>query len=273
MLEHPESMRMCGFQNVTINLPQAAYRAKGDLEKTISEIEKTMDIAMKAHLQKKKFISWLMEPGLPLWQVGKKAFDDRPYIDLETATYIIGILGLTECVKRITGFHLHESEDSFKTGIKIISSMYLKAKKLEKEHKLSVKLEESPAESATYRLAKVDLNNFAEAKDYVQGDLASGIVYYVNSCHFPPDAQASIFERIEKQAKFHSLIESGAITHVFLGEQKPSDTAIESLVRKTWENTQTAQLTISPEFTICFDCKKVSRGYNRDKVPSAKENS
>lgn len=27
MLKHPESMRFCGFQNVTINIPQAAYRA------------------------------------------------------------------------------------------------------------------------------------------------------------------------------------------------------------------------------------------------------
>ena len=28
-MKHPESIRFCGFQNVTINLPQAAYRAKG----------------------------------------------------------------------------------------------------------------------------------------------------------------------------------------------------------------------------------------------------
>ncbi len=41
MIKHPESMRFCGFQNVTINLPQAAYRAgKGNLDKLFEEIKK-----------------------------------------------------------------------------------------------------------------------------------------------------------------------------------------------------------------------------------------
>lgn len=33
-----------------------------------------------------------------------------------------------------------------------------------------------------------------------------------------------------------------------------------SLVTKTWQNTNCAQLTISPEFTICNACKKMTRG-------------
>ncbi|HLG29120.1 MAG TPA: anaerobic ribonucleoside-triphosphate reductase [Candidatus Brocadiales bacterium] len=32
-----------------------------------------------------------------------------------------------------------------------------------------------------------------------------------------------------------------------------------NLVKKTFKNTQAAQLTISPEFTICSDCKKVTQ--------------
>ena len=57
MIEHPESMRFCGFQNVTINLPQAAYRAgKGNIDRLYKEIERCMDLAIKAHMQKKEFI-------------------------------------------------------------------------------------------------------------------------------------------------------------------------------------------------------------------------
>jgi len=263
MIEHPESMRFCGFQNVTINLPQAAYRAEGNYEKTVKEIERTMDIAMKAHLQKKRFIGWLMEEGLPLWQVGKKAEDGRPYIDLETSTYIIGLVGLNECIQRITGKQLHEDEESYKIGLKLISSMYLKAKELGKENKLKVTLEESPAESAAYRLAKVDLHAFKEAKDYVRGNLDSGIVYYTNSVHYGADAKISIIDRIVGQARFNPLIESGAITHVFLGEQKPHPKGLENLIKRVWEKTQCAQLVISPEFTFCKDCKKTSRGWGR----------
>jgi anaerobic ribonucleoside-triphosphate reductase len=36
MLTHPESMRFCGFQNVTINIPQAAYRAVRMQDRAIS---------------------------------------------------------------------------------------------------------------------------------------------------------------------------------------------------------------------------------------------
>jgi len=94
MIQHPESMRFCGFQNITINLPQAAYRAgRGNTEKLFKEVEHCMDIAIKAHLQKREFIKKLMaEPGLPLWEIGKPAMDGRPYVDLGKATYIIGLI-------------------------------------------------------------------------------------------------------------------------------------------------------------------------------------
>jgi len=265
VIKHPESMRFCGFQNVSLNLPQAAYRAgKGNIDGTITELYKSMKLAIKAHLQKKKFIQKLMSaPDAPMWQVGQIAPDGRPYIDLESATYIIGIIGLNECVKYICDEELHESEEAYKTGLKIISALYLKTKEFEKEYNLKFTLEETPAESATLRLAKIDLKEYPESKDYVRGDMKRGEIYYTNSIHLAADAPVDIIERIEKQSRFNTLIESGAITHVFLGEQKPDPLSVLSLIRKTWENTECAQLTISPEFTICNDCHKVSRGYKR----------
>jgi len=266
MIDHPETLRFCGFQNVTINLPQAAYRAgppnHGNVDKTIKEIYKAMNLAMKAHLQKKVFIEKIMTPGAPMWQVGMPGPDGKPYIDLEKATYIIGLIGLNECVKYLIGQELHESDEAYKLGLKIISAMYLKAKELEKEYGLKVALEETPAESTSLRLAKVDLNEYPQSKDYVRGNKKTGELYYTNSIHFAPDAPVDIFERIEKQGKFNPLIESGAITHVFLGEQKPDSKSILKLVERTWKYTQSSQITISPEFTFCNDCHKVSRGYS-----------
>jgi len=270
VLKHPESLRFCGFQNVTINLPQAAYRAgrkgKASLEGVIEEIYKMMDLALQAHFQKKRFIEGLMKkPGLPLWQVGRPAKDGRPYIDLnrEDTSYIIGMIGLNECVKYLTGYELHENDEAYRLGLKIISAMYLKIKEYEEKYNLSFKLEETPAESASLRLAKVDLQQFPEAADFVRGDKKSGAVYYTNSIHLAADAPVDIIERIEKQGRFHNLIEAGAITHVFVGEKMPSAQSIFNLVEKTWYNTQTAQITISPEFTVCRDCKKVTPGYGR----------
>jgi len=262
MIEHPESMRFCGFQNVTINLPQAAYRAGRDnIDKVFKEIDRAMDLAVKAHLQKKKFISRLMsEPGMPMWQVGKIAKDGRPYIDLDKATYIIGIIGLNECVQYLTGKELHQDDKVYHLGIKIISHMFLNAKKKEKELGLKFSLEESPAESAARRLSKMDLREYPEANSVVRGNIEQDEAYYTNSIHFRADADIDMITRIQKQSKFHTMIESGAILHAFVGENRPSKEAILKLVERTFKNTQAAQLVISPEFTICNDCGKVSRG-------------
>ncbi len=260
MIKHPESMRFCGFQNVTVNLPQAAYRAKGgSFEDLCKEIDRAIDIVIQAHLQKRQFISKLMSaPHMPLWEIGKEAMDGRPYVDLDQATYIIGIVGLNECVQHMTGEELHESPDALKYGLRVISYMYFRAKEEAKKLGIKISLEESPAESATRRLAKVDLNNYPDqARRLIKGDIDNDQPYYTNSIHLRADAPVDMITRIQMQSKFHAMIESGAIIHAFVGEERPPAESVLNLVRKTFEQTQCAQLTISPEFTVCQDCKKM----------------
>ena len=268
MIRHPESMRFCGFQNVTINLPQCAYRAgRGNYTKVFAEIEKSLAICVKAHQEKKRFAKILMSgPSMPLWQIGKVAADGRPYVDLDQATYIVGVIGLNECLAYLTGKELHEDSDALRLGMKIISHLYFCIKEVGKKYGMKITIEESPAESAARRLAKIDLKRYPEAVDFMRGDLDNDEVYYTNSVHLRPDSNDGIVDRINKQAKFHSLIESGAIIHAFVGESRPSAGAIASLVQKTFERTKAAQLTISPEFTICRTCHKVGAGIS-EKCP------
>jgi len=262
MIDHPESMRFCGFQNVTINLPQAAYRAgAGNFNELLNEIGRAMDLALKAHLQKRRFIERMMSgPEMPLWEIGRTAMDGRPYVDLDKATYIIGLIGLNECVQYLTGEELHENDAAFKTGLKIVSFMHFRAKEYTKEHGLKFALEESPAESAARRLAKVDMRDWPQAEKLVKGDIARDEGYYTNSIHLRADAPVDMLTRIIKQAKFHKMIESGAIIHAFVGENRPPSESVLNLVRKTFFKTNAAQLTISPEFTICNDCHLMTMG-------------
>lgn len=262
MIRHPESMRFCGFQNVTLNLPQAAFRAgRGNFDKVFIEVEKLLDIAIQAHLQKKRFAQSLMSaPNMPLWQIGKPAADGRPYVSLDQSTYIVGIIGLNEALQYLTGRELHEDEESLRLGLKLVSHLYFAVKEAGRRHGLKITIEESPAESAARRLAKIDLKRYPEAAEFVRGDLAADEAYYTNSIHLRPDADVDLVTRIERQAKFHSLIESGAIIHAFVGENYPSAGSVANLVRKTFENTNAAQLTISPEFTVCKACHRMSTG-------------
>ena len=260
MIQHPESMRFCGFQNVSINLPQAAYRAgKGNMDGIYAEIDRAMDYAVQGHLQKRKFIKTLMSgPRMPLWEIGKTALDGRPYVDLDKATYIIGIVGLNECVQHLTGKELHEGDDALKFGLKIVAHMYFRAKEEGKKHNLKFSLEESPAESAARRLAKIDLRTYPGAREIVKGDIENDEYYYTNSIHLRADAPVDMITRIRTQSKFHTMIESGAIIHAFVGEQRPSPDSVLSLVTKTFKSTQAAQLTVSPEFTVCKSCQKMA---------------
>jgi len=208
-----------------------------------------------------KFIAMLMSgPTMPLWQIGKPAMDGRPYVELDKATYIIGLIGLNEAIQYLTGEELHELDEALKLGLKTVAYMHLKAKEDGKRLGLKIALEESPAESAARRLAKVDIRSFPEARQYVRGDLSRDEYYYTNSIHLRASAPVDILTRIRLQSKFHPMIESGAIIHAFVGEELPPAQSILNLVRKTFQNTQAAQLTISPEFTVCKACHQMQVG-------------
>jgi anaerobic ribonucleoside-triphosphate reductase len=265
MLKHPETMRFCGFQNVTINMPQAAYRAARAGTRTetglLEELDRTMDVAVEAHLQKKARVAEMMSgPGRPLHQIGRPANDGRPYVRLDECTYIIGLIGLNDAVKFLMGQELHESEEAMELGLRIVAHMNLRTRRLTKKHGLKLTLEESPAESAARRLAKSDLVYFAEEAAGIVRAQENDAAYYTNSVHLAPEAPVSLVERIRKQAMFHSMIESGAITHAFIGEEQPSAGAIAELIRLAFERTQAAQVTISPEFSYCDDCNEIMRG-------------
>jgi ribonucleoside-triphosphate reductase len=225
-----------------------------------------MDLAVKAHLQKKAHISRLMSaPGLPLWQVGMPSADGKPYIDLNKCVYIIGLIGLDDACRYLFGKSMHEDEKLTDWGLAVIAHMNLRCKHYSEEYGLTFTLEESPAESAARKLARTDLVHFPEqSSSIVHG--YEGSEYYTNSIHIPADANVPLVERVIRQSMFHGMIDSGAITHAFIGEETPSPGAIADLVEKIFKLTQSAQITFSPEFTYCQDCHGQVRGLV-DKCP------
>jgi ribonucleoside-triphosphate reductase len=219
-----------------------------------------MELAVDAHLQKKKRSAKMLSgPGHPLWQIGMTANDGKPYVNLEGCTYILGIIGVNDAVKFLIGQELHHSRQAQRLGLEIVAHMHTKAKGFSKKHNLKFTLEESPAESAARRLAKSDIIYFPEeSRDIVKG--SEDAEYYTNSIHLAADADVSMVDRIIEQAKYHSMIESGAITHCFIGEERPDSESIAHLMTEIFFRTQSAQVCISPEFTFCGDCNHQTRG-------------
>jgi ribonucleoside-triphosphate reductase (formate) len=258
----PEKMRFSALQNVTINLPRIAYKAQGNDQALFMELNKSLELVAKSHIQKKQFITELMDLGAegPLGLLTQE-IDGAPYLKMERLTYLAGLIGLNELVQVHTGEQLHESDAALRFGLKVISAMNLKCKEIAERHGINLVLEESPAESAGYRLAKLDMKYWpSQTAAVVKGNITDGNYYYTNSVHLAADADVDYVERVEKQSRFHPLIEAGAIVHVWLGESEPEAGAIRSFVERTFRNTQCSQIAFSPEFTVCESCKKTSRG-------------
>ncbi|GBE55587.1 anaerobic ribonucleoside-triphosphate reductase [archaeon BMS3Bbin15] len=258
----PWKMRYSAMQNVTLNLPRIAYEAGGSEAKLFELISARLEIAAKAHVAKREFITSLLKLGhggpLGLLAMDK---DGESYYRLHRATYLMGMLGLNELVQYHSGEEIHESNSALKLGLRAIAHMSRECDRLSDIYDMRFVLEQTPAESTAYRMAKLDLMHYPnETRKIVKGDLARGEVYYTNSTYLNVSAPISPIDRVKKEGMFHPMIHAGSLTHIWLGESKPDPEGIASFVVKTFKNTTNDQIAFSPEFTSCLDCGRVERG-------------
>lgn len=261
----PWKMRYAAIQNVTINLPRLGYKADGDDEKLFSLIHDVMELAARAHVQKRDFIERLLSYGDegPLSLLTMNC-DGMPFLNMRRATYLIGMVGLNELIKIHTGVHLHESKDAHDFGLKVIGRMKEAANRLTEKYDMNFIMVQTPAESTAYRFARLDLKHFSpKSGHFIRGDISEGEVYYTNSTLLDVSSPTSPFERVRIEGSFHPLIEGGAVTHIWLGEAQPSKESLADFIIRVFKDTENRRLTFSPEFTTCLVCGRTSRGLNK----------
>ena len=173
-----------------------------------------MNLAVHAHFSKKKYLEKVIGAANSPLHFYKSGCDTKPYVNLNEGSYLIGIVGLNECVYNMIGQEMHESDEAFKFGIEVIIRMNKFTKRMQKEHNLNFKLEETPAESCSTRLATLDKKKYGD-RAFVQSN--SFGTYYTNSCHFSYKADMDYMTRIKKQSLMHPYIEAGAMIHNWVG--------------------------------------------------------
>jgi anaerobic ribonucleoside-triphosphate reductase len=250
------------IQNVTINLPRLGYRAGADDRDLFVLLDEMMALAVKAHVQKREFIESLLALGDagPLAMLAMHG-DGVPSLRRGDAHYLIGITGLNELVQIRKGRQLHESDEALIWGLDLIGHMQEEADRLCRIHDMCFVLEQTPAETTTYRFARLDLKHFSpQSGRYVRGDLAKGEIYYTNSTHLNPAATVDPLTRVRTEGLFHPFFRSGAVTHVELGAAEPAPEALARFVIRAFVETKSRQIVFSPEFTSCGRCGTTSRG-------------
>jgi len=122
-------------------------------------------------------------------------------------------------------------------------------------------LEASPAEGTSYRLAKIDKEQYPEI--ITQGEEEP---YYTNSSQLPVHYTEDIFEVLENQDDLQTKYNGGTVLHIFLGEDGPDREATKKLVKKVAHNYSIPYYTISPTFSVCEE-----HGYFKGEQPKCPE--
>lgn len=242
------------IQSVSLNLPRFAYMSK-NLEEYFNLLDEKIELSARILLKKWDLMRRRLDSGhLPLC-CGK--IDGIPIYKLEDQNLSIGFTGLNEAVKSLCGCELHENEDAYSLGKRILEYMVAKCNTMTERDKKSYSLWEQPAESSSNRFARLDLKHFPKkAIPQSRGKSA----YYTNSSHLRYDANISLSERIKKQGDFHPIVSGGVITHIWLGEQKPDIQGLWELTKNICLNTNTAYFAYTTDFTYCSNCQKMFRG-------------
>jgi len=256
---HKSYMNMGSLQSVSLNLPRYAYLVNGNDDQLFEIIDHNLELARSILHIKQEVIERAMKNKLI--PICASEINGTPLLDFRKQSLSIGFVGLNECVLAHTGNELHESSMAYEFGKKILRHLTQRCDEFTANSLVKFSLWEQPAESTAERFAKLDLIHYP-AEAIPLGDRESGAVYYTNSDHLNYAADIPLFERIEKQAEFHPIVQGGVITHVWMGEAYPDPEGLWKFT-KAIAHTPTAYFAFTKDFTQCLKCLKFINGiYN-----------
>ena len=260
--KQPWKMRYSALQNVTLNLPRIAYKSGGDDQKLFGELTRMMELACAGPSGEAGLHREAPEPGRARPAGAPHHEPGRPVLPAHAPRELPdGHGGPERDGEGPHGAGAARIRRGLQVRPKVIAHMKLMTDQLSSHHDMHFVLEQTPAESTAYRFAKLDLKlHSPQAGHVVRGDISRGEVYYTNSTQLHVGCDVNPIERVKREGLFHPLIEAGAITHVWLGEQRPSSASLANFVKKVFRHSMNDQIAFSPEFTTCIDCGRTSRG-------------
>lgn len=103
----------------------------------------------------------------------------------------------------------------------------------------------------SYRLAKLDAEQFPDIISATTGIDGAENVYYTNSTQLPVNATTDIFEACEHQDGLQTKYTGGTVLHLFLGEEIKDINVVKELVKNVCTNYHVPYVTLSPKYSVC----------------------
>lgn len=217
----------------SINLPRLAIEAHGDIKKFYSDLDALMERVIQQLLDrfeiiaKKRVFNFSFLIGQGIWLDSEKLnWNDSIREVLKHGSMAIGFIGLAEALVALIGKHHGESEEAQKLGLEIIGHMKDFTDKKSEEMGLTFGIIGTPAEGLSGRFVRIDKKCYGEIPGVTDRD------YYTNSSHIPVYFPITAYRKIQLEAPYHALENSGHIAYVEVdGDISSNLPAFERIVR------------------------------------------
>lgn len=231
----------CGRGNLSftsINLPRLAIEAKGDINKFYKSLDDMIDLVIRQLLHRFKIQCAKIGKNYP-FLMGQNIWLDSDNIGeydtvsevLRHGTLTVGFIGLAETLKALIGKHHGESAEAQKLGLAIIGHMRKRMDDEAQKTKLNFSLIATPAEGLSGRFVKIDRKIYGSIPGVTDRE------YYTNSFHIPVYYPISAYKKIQLEAPYHNLTNSGHISYIEMdGDPTKNLTAFEAIIRCMHDN-------------------------------------
>ena len=237
---------------VTINLPDVALSARGDMDKFWKIFDERLELCHKALQIRHKRLSNATSDVAPiLWQHGalarlEKGESIHELLHHGYSTISLGYAGLYECVKVMTG-HSHTDNGVGKEfGLKVMQHLNDATAKWKKEEDIDYSVYGSPIESTTYKFAKCLKERFGTIKGITDRG------YITNSYHVPVFEEIDAFSKLKLESEFQRLSPGGAISYIETPNLQNNLDAIIEVIKFIYDNIMYAELNTKSDY--CQKC-------------------
>jgi len=236
---------------VTINMPRVGYLAREE-DDFIERLENFMELAKESLEIKRKILEKFTEGNLyPYSKFYLRNIKEGFGCYWKNHFSTIGLVGMNETCLNLFGKSI-ASEEGRKFAIKVLDFMRGKLIEFQEETGNNYNLEATPAESTSYRLAKIDKDRYSDIICANEEEYRGGAEpFYTNSTQLPVNYTDDAFEALELQDELQTKYTGGTVLHIFVGERIDDAGVVKNLIRKICENYRLPYFTITPTFSIC----------------------
>ena len=237
---------------VTINLPDVALSADGDMDKFWKIFDERLELCHKALQIRHKRLSNATSDVAPiLWQHGalarlEKGESIHELLHHGYSTISLGYAGLYECVKVMTGHSHTDNGEGKEFGLKVMQHLNDATAKWKKEEDIDYSVYGTPIESTTYKFAKCLKERFGTVKGITDRG------YITNSYHVPVFEEIDAFSKLKLESEFQRLSPGGAISYIETPNLQGNVDVVLQVIQFIYDNIMYAELNTKSDY--CQKC-------------------